>query len=188
VELEVSLPEGREVPVDVDVVREGPVANKRNWRVAVAGAYKLADDVLPVHGSQLRYSAEAEGFKKGRVRVISLSTWKPGLIVYSRTASKIAPPKASRDKKAKITYETSLTLNGQGRHYLDVYVGSGIAVGDTAHGSDESSGVAEEKTSPIAKASETAYGFEVDATTDCFYDIAIQRSGEPEATVSIYLS
>lgn len=188
VELEVSLPEAREAPVAVSVVREGAVANKRDWRLAVSGASRLVDDVLPVHGSQIRYSAEAVGFKKGSVRVISLSTWKPGFIVYSRTASKIAAPKASRDKKAKVTYETSLTLNGQGRHYLDVYVGIGVSVGDTARGSDESGGVAEEKTSPIAMASETAFGFEVDATADCFYDIAIRRDGEPEATVRIYLS
>lgn len=188
VELEVSLPEAREVPVDVGVIREGSVANKRGWRLAVSGSSRLVDDVLPMHGSQLRYSAEAVGFKKGSVRVISLSTWKPGFIVYSRTASKIAAPKASRDKKAKVTYETSLTLNGQGRHYLDVYVGLGISVGDTAFVSDEGGGVAEEKTSPIARASETAYGFEVDATADCFYDIAIQRGGEPEATVRIYLT
>ncbi len=188
VELEVSLPETRDTPINVGVIREGAVAIKRDWRLAVSNAGKLVDDVLPAHSSQLRYSAEAVGFKKGSVRVISLSTWKPGLIVYSRTASKIAPPKASRDKKAKVTYETSLTLNGQGRHYLDVYVGSGVAVGDTARGSDEGGGVTEEKTSPIAKASETAYGFEVDATADCFYDITIQRGGEPEVTVRIYLS
>jgi DNA phosphorothioation-dependent restriction protein DptH len=189
VELEVSLPEARETSVDVTVVREGAgAANKRDWRLAVSGASRLVDVVVPVHGSQLRYSADAVGFKKGSVRVISLSTWKPGLIVYSRTATKIAPPKVSRDKKAKVTFETSLTLNGQGRHYLDVYVGSGVSVGDTARGSDESGGVAEEKTSPVAKVSDTTYGFEVDATADCFYDIAIQRGGEPEATVRIYLS
>lgn len=188
VELEVSLPEARELPVDVDITREGSVANKRDWRLAVSGSSRFVDDVLPAHGSQLRYSAEAVGFKKGSVRVISLSTWKPGFIVYSRTASKIAAPKVSRDKKAKVTYETSLTLNGQGRHYLDVYVGLGVSVGETAVGGDDGGGVAEEKTSPIAKASETAYGFEVDATADCYYDIAIQRGGEPEATVRIYLS
>ena len=188
VELEVSLPEARETPVDVAIVREGAVANKRDWRLAVSGAVRLVDDVLPVHGSQLRYSADAPGYKKGSVRVISLSTWKPGLIVYSRTALKITPPKTSRDKKAKVTYETSLTLNGQGRHYLDVYVGLGVSIGETAHGSDESGGVVEERTSPIAKASETTYGFEVDATADCYYDIAIQRDGEPEATVRIYLA
>lgn len=188
VELKVSLPEEHEAPVYVDVVREGAVANKRDWRLVVSGEGRLVDDVLPVHGSQIRYSAEALGLKKGSARVISLSTWKPGFIVYSRTASKIAPPKASRDKKAKVTYETSLTLNGQGRHYLDVYVGLGVSVGDTARGSDEDRGVAEEKSSPIAKASETAYGFEVDATADCYYDIVIQRGGDPEATARIYLS
>jgi len=188
VELEVSLPESRELAVDVDIVRQGSAANKRDWRLAVSSSSSLVDDVLPVHGSQLRYSAEAVGFKKGSVRVISLNTWKPGFIVYSRTASKIAAPKASKDKKSKVTYETSLTLNGQGRHYIDVYVGVGVSVGDTAVGSDEGSGVAEERTSPIAKASEVAYGFEIDATADCFYDMVIRRDGEPEATVRIYFS
>ncbi len=188
VELEVSLPEKRGMPIDVSVVREGKIPNKRDWRLAVSGNIRLVDDVLPLHDSQLRYSAEADGFKKSSIRVISLSSWKPGLFVYSRTASKIAPPRASRDKKAKVTYETSLTLNGQGRHYIDVYVGSGVAVGATARGSDEAKGIGEEKTSPIARASETAYGFEVDANAECFYDIAIQQDGRSEATVRIYLS
>ena len=188
VELEITLPEARETPIDVDVIRKGPAANHRDWQLAVSGTSRVVDDVPPVHGSQLRYSAEAVGFKKGSVRVISLSTWKPGFIVYSRTASKIAVPKSSREKKVKVTYETSLTLNGQGRHYLDVYVGLGVSVGDTAFGSDEDGGVTEERTSPIAKASETTYGFEVDATADCFYDIVLQRDGEPGATARIYLA
>lgn len=188
VELEVSLPNVREGAVDVRIVREGKVANKRDWRLAVSSTIRLRDNMLPSQGSQLRYSAEAVGFKKSSVRVISLSTWEPGVIVYSRTASKIVTPKASRDKKAKVTYETSLTLNGQGRHYLDVYVGPDVTVGNTARGSEENGGVVEEKESPIAKAAETKYGFEVDASADCFYDITIQHAGETKDTVRIYLS
>jgi len=79
-------------------------------------------------------------------------------------------------------------LNGQGRHYLDVFVGVGVSVGDMAVGVDEVGGVSEEKRSPIAMASSTAYGFEVDATADCFYDILIRRDDESDATVRIYLS
>lgn len=188
VELEVSLPEAREFPVAVEVDREGAAANRRSWKLAVTDRGKVVDDTVPLHGSQLRYSADAIGFKKGSVRVIALNSWKPGFVVYSRTATKIAAPKASRDKKAKVKYEVSLTLNGQGRHYLDIHVGSGVSVGGTAVGSDEGGGVGEEKTSPIAKASETAYGFEVDATADCHYDIVVQRGGEPESTVRIYIS
>ncbi len=190
VELQISLPEVREVPVQVGLVREGTAASKRDWQLKISDACKVVDEMLPIHGSQHRYSAEAVGsvFKKGSVRVISLSTWKPGFIVYSRTASKIAAPKVSREKKAKFKYETFLTLNGQGRHYLDVYVGEGVSVGNTARGSDEIDWGGEEKTSQVAKASETLYGFEVDATADCYYDIEIQRDGEAEASVRIHLS
>jgi DNA phosphorothioation-dependent restriction protein DptH len=189
VELKVSLPECSNARVEVDITREvGGAANRRAWELMLPDDGRLTDDDIPAHASLLRYSAEAIGYKKGTLRVVSLDAWKPGIFVYSRTASKVAPPKASRDKKATTSYETSLTLNGQGRHYLDVFVGAGISVGDTARGSDEDGALTEEKVSPIARVSETAYGFEVDAAADCHYDIAIQRGAELPATVRIYLS
>ncbi|MFY9327997.1 MAG: hypothetical protein WAO76_08275, partial [Georgfuchsia sp.] len=185
VKLKVSMAEA----IDVSVVREGSgAANKHEWQLSFPGAGEIVDQSVPPHKAPVRYSAEAIGYKKGSLRVISLNSWQPGVIIYSRTASKVTPPKSSRDKKAKVAYETSLVLNGQGRHYLDVFVGPGVEIGGFALGSDESGMLAEGKTSSIAKISDEAYGFEVDATADCYYDVEIMRGGGNADTIRVYLN
>ncbi len=189
IQLEVKLPEASTIATDVSIVREGAgAANKLTWTLTVPSNNLLYDNTVPPHKSPFRYSAEAIDHKKGSIRVISLNTWKPGVVIFSRTASKITFPKISRDRRANVSFETSLILNGQGRHYLDVFVGSGVEVSSTARGGEESDGVVEDKISTISKVSETAYGFEVDATSNCYYDIEIQRGDESKATLRIYLT
>ena len=194
-ELQVVFPQDTKHGTEVLIVREG-AKHRREWKQNVTDVVQISDENIPPHKTPVRYTAEVVGgdannqFKKGSIRIISLSEWGPGVIVCSRTASKGSVPKAPRTDGDKIAFEATLELIGQGRHYLDVHLRPGVVVvGEKAFGSDEQGVVDPEKATPLSKVSETEYGFEVDATGECFYQFEILRAevGKPEV-VRVYLS
>ncbi|MCC5793188.1 MAG: hypothetical protein JJT85_00450 [Chromatiales bacterium] len=157
---------------EIQVIREvpGAVAATRSWTVDVQRTITIEDDEIPQHKGPLRYSAslgESTG-KKPTARVISLEGWLPGVIVSSNTAIKGAVPKRS---KARI-WETTLSLTGQGRHYLDLYVRPGVQLASMlATGSDDDGNPDPSKTAPIGMVGDGEFGLEVEIEGECFFDI-----------------
>jgi len=189
VELRVSLPDGEAGPVDATVTRVvGGAKNRNDWPMRLVGNGTISDLVLPSHTSPARYTVVADGLRKASVKVVSLKTWDPGVFVFCRGASKITPPKKSRTSKDKTTFEVSMVLSGQGRHYIDVYVRQGVTVQPLATGKDMSGAADSTLESPVTSVSGHTYGFDVDATAECYYDLTINRCQGAEEILRINLT
>lgn len=189
VQLSVGVPDDSDGVVEVTVTREvSGAANTRTWSIDVQDETAVQDQALPLHRTPARYSAEAHGLKKASVKIVSLQTWDPGVFVYCRTASKITPPKKARANREDLAFECSLSLTGQGRHYVDVYVRHGVTLDPQAQGYDASGLSADGKVSPVAQVSENAFGFEVDAIGDCYYDLVVHRDGHEAESIRLHIT
>lgn len=178
VKLEVTVPSQTATPVEVVVRRlTGPVAARPEWTLQVTGAATIIDAAPPRHASPHRYSVEAAGYKKAVIKVVSLSSWEPGLLLISKTAKKTVLPRAVRGQAAGAVLETSMTLAGQGRHYIEALLGPGVTLGESATRVDQTEGADEEPEAPIRRLQENLYGFEVDATPECYYELSVDRPG-----------
>lgn len=171
--IQVRVPVGLEG--EVRVVRDAPggAAARREWVVPITDEIVLEDDGIPPHRSPIRYVAEVvgvNGAKKGSVKLVSLASWEPGLIVCSRTAAKGKLPKLAAGKH----FETTLEMSGAGRHYLDVYASPGVEMTSleaSAHSEDEL------LPAPISKIQDGEYGLEVEAGSERYYQIHYTRPG-----------
>ncbi|MBK6780902.1 MAG: hypothetical protein IPG75_15285 [Gemmatimonadetes bacterium] len=121
------------------------------------------------------------------MKVLSLATWAPGVFIFSRTAKKLTTPKRVKSNKGGVGLEASLTMIGQGRHYIDAYVRRGVTLGEKATGYDASGQDAEARPATVAQVSDGVYGFEVEASAECYYEILVDR-GEGVETLRINFS
>src|SRR3546814_19170233 len=82
----------------------------------------------------MTYKATADGFKPGSLKVVSLATWQPGVLVACRLARKFSHPRkpAKRGGRDASDWEASLRLPGAGRYELIVFVSPGIILEATA--------------------------------------------------------
>lgn len=181
--IRVVLPEGFESS-EVKVTREAPggAANRREWRLSGSAILEFEDDSIPSHKTPIRYVAEVLGLdaKKAAVRLISLGSWEPGVIVCSRTATKGKVPKLPR----RGPIETTLELSGAGRHYLDVYIRPGVKViSDEAQGSAENGDLDPTVTAKLGRVGDDEFGIDIEANGECFYQFDIRRpeADRPEA-------
>jgi DNA phosphorothioation-dependent restriction protein DptH len=117
-------------------------------QVASDSGNSFADPVPPPHRSPMRYVASAAGFKPGAIKVVSLETWAPGIIVACRLATKSAPPKKGKTKSGP-EYETGLHLPGAGRYELLVFAGPQVEVEDSADASSDEAAQRGESATPV---------------------------------------
>ncbi|WEN15730.1 hypothetical protein PY254_03380 [Rhodanobacter sp. AS-Z3] len=185
IRIHVRLPEDAEVP-QVRVTREGPggVGNRREWILSGKGELELEDDSIPLHKSPVKYAVEAIGLdtRKATLKLISLATWEPGLIVFSRTATKGKVPKLTPGKPI----ETTLEMSGTGRHYLDIYARPGVEIASMeALGSSQDEDIEPVR---IGRVSEHEYGMEVEAGGERFYEFdVVNTSTSKKEKFRIYL-
>lgn len=173
--IQVQLPDGVD-GVQVRVTREGPggAANRREWTLPEAGSMEIVDDAIPLHKTPIKYVAEAidnANLKKASSKLISLSSWDPGLIVCSRTATKGKVPKLVSNKPI----DTFLEVSGAGRHYLDIYAMPGVEIiaEEAAGHSDDG----ELDPARIGRVADDEYGMEVEAGGERHYQFEIKRPG-----------
>lgn len=159
----------------IRVVRDAPggAASRREWLLPVDGGMEFEDDSIPAHKAPIKYVADVvgpNGAKKGSVKLVSLASWEPGLIVCSRTATKGKLPKMAGGKY----FETTLEMSGSGRHYLDIYARPGIQILST-----EASVHAEDDlpAAPISKIQDGEYGLEIEAGSERYYQVEYARPG-----------
>jgi hypothetical protein len=182
VELRVEQPSGSQVPLEVNVTREtGPVAKRQSWSLMVPDNVELVDRSPPNHRTPIRYTTNAaEGSRKSAVRVISLETWEPGVYAFCQTAKKITAPKKVKSNRERVVLESSLSLTGIGRHYIDLYVHPGTTVGEILIATDAAESTPDVTPASMSRVSDHAYGFEVDTTGECYCDILIDRGNGEE--------
>lgn len=181
VRLRITLPEEADGGSEIKVVRHSSGSkNQREWVLQGNGTIELIDENPPMHRVPLRYFVESGDLKSGSIKVVSMRFWEPGVFVCSRTSTKVSVPKQVKGGKEKIDYEASLTLNGEGRHYLDVFVRPGVKVGDLAIFGGDDEPAEPYGNATVSEVSEDEYGFEADARGECFYqlDLSFPEEGE----------
>jgi len=189
VRLLVRMPEGHDAVTDVTITRQvSGKANTQSWTLPCDLEIEHADSSLPIHKTPARYSAEAPGFRGATLKVISLRGWEPGVVVFCRNARRISPPKKARSKKDGVAWECSVWLNGTGRHYFDLYVSQGVAVDDNATGYETNGASGEPLVSPVSLVSESQHGFEVEADSECHYDVRVRKSDGEWEVLRILIS
>lgn len=123
-----------------------------------SGKNVLWEDKAPEpHAKQLRYRFAATGYKPIIRKCIALDQYRPGVVVYSRNASKVMP--FSLNKKARDAhgnkferYECDISVKGIGTHQLDLYMRSGFSIGSEMVGHDVDSEQGEGLSRPINRA------------------------------------
>jgi len=177
----ISLPDGEKGPIEATVTRQVRGASGRQeWHVKLPDEGSITDGAIPDHRTAARYSVEAAKFRKSSIKVISLQKWAPGVVPFCKTARKIWLPKKAKRNREKIAFECSMELRGEGRHYIDLYVRPGVTVNEKATCGDDT-GLDDGASEPtIAAVSDIAWGFEVDARAECYYDVEFESSSEKQ--------
>lgn len=142
----------------------------------------LSDKAPPSHKLPLTYKATAPGFMPGSMKVVSLATWQPGILVACRLARKFSAPRkpAKRGGKAGTDWEASLSLPGPGRYELLVFVSPGVTLDASAQLlADQADGNAGAPT-PVAlrQATPEMYRAEVEADGNCQFDLGFSRAAK----------
>jgi DNA phosphorothioation-dependent restriction protein DptH len=188
IKLHVAPPEGQEGEVSAVLTRlVSGKAHTAVWPLTLQGEHEHLDPALPLHKSWARYTVEAPGLKKAAIRVISLASWEPGYFVFCRNARKIGPPKRTSGKKASADFECSLSLQGSGRHYIDLYTRPGVEFDPIAEG-HEDDGAQPPRQSQVAKVDDTTWGFEAEAPGECHYDLKVRRDDGEWETLRVFLT
>ncbi|MCE7888799.1 MAG: ATP-binding protein [Sorangiineae bacterium PRO1] len=168
-----GLPDGTSGPVDVSVSRLASRVAAAQWTRRVPQAEPLSDGDVPAHATPLRYVVSADGFKQAAARVVVLDQFAPGVVITSRTASKVSLPKQT---KVRGKYECQMVLSGEGRHFLDLHVAAGASLGDRVVGGDSTTDADDALVGTLAPPPEDSagpWGLEIVATPECHYDIPV---------------
>ncbi|MBX5256888.1 MULTISPECIES: ATP-binding protein [unclassified Rhizobium] len=159
-------------------IERGPRGNEIGKVVIGDGDAILMDESLPQHRSPMRYAASAPGFKPGTIKVISLSTWQPGIFVACRLARKLTPPRRPpRRQKSTPGLETSMVVPGGGRYEILVFTSPGIRVDPVAEGTgdDVQDRIDTVDQLPVRNVRTGHHQIEVEAETNYQLDIGFER-------------
>ncbi|MDX1221181.1 ATP-binding protein [Sinorhizobium medicae] len=142
------------------------------------------DDSPPNHKAPIRYSAAADNFKPGAVKVVSLATWQPGVFVACRLARKLTPPrKPTRRARGAPEFETSMVVPGGGRYEILIFASRGVELDTLAAGTadDPQDRVAAVEQLTVRKVREGFHQVEVEADTNYQLDIGFRRASADDS-------
>lgn len=185
VEIEVR-PGGPQERLDVLIERRAGSGTRgfHTDSIEVTGpAGEWSDANPPAHKAPLRYRASAAGFEDATTKVISLATWQPGIVVWSRLATKISPPrevpKGSRDK---VQLEATLEIPGSGRLYIDLFTSPGVKLEPFASGTDLGAEDQQDALRQVSlvPAGDGRFGLEVEASEEYQLDVYLDRGNGRE--------
>lgn len=156
---------------------------------ALSGATHYTDLTPPAHKTPMSYKITSVDCKPASARVISLASWKPGILVTCRLATKLSPPKKPRKSTAAIDWETSLSLPGSGRYELRLHLSSGTTIRSLEGMPDDATELEEQQQSLVARlVGENEYLLEIEADGKYQLDIGFIPSGEPPRHCRVYLA
>ena len=148
-------------------------------------------DIAPSpHSTPISYKVCAGDCKPASVRVISLMSWKPGIIVTCRLATKLSPPRKPRKNSSAVNWETSLSLPGSGRYELRLHLSTGGSI-DKVEGIPDDATEFEERRETLEARSvgENEYLVEIEADGKYQLDITFRVAGEQtQKTCRVYLT
>lgn len=154
------------------------------------GQLQLSDNKIfvdpspPSHQSPMRYIATADHFKPGAIKVISLATWAPGILVSCKLAKKLTPPKRRKGRSGP-NFETGLVLSGAGRYELIVFSSPNVKLDNYALGSLSDAPVSGDAVTKIEVRRVREGQFQVEVELDGNYqlDLSFDREG-PDGNVT----
>ena len=150
-------------------------------------------DTPPAKGQRvpITYKVTADGLKQAQIKVISLASWAPGILVTCRMATKLSPPKKPKKGSESADWETSISLPGSGRYELLIFVSPGVIV-------CEAEGVPDDATEGFDEARETMslhqpradeYQVEIEAEGKYQLEITFQGAlGEPKQICRVFVT
>ncbi|TCW63434.1 ATP-binding protein [Burkholderia sp. SRS-25] len=176
---------------EVEVCLTGGSYGKTGTKINVDGV-AICQDILPSSGqrSPASYKVTAADHKSATARVVSLSSWLPGIIVTSRLATKVLLPKKPRKGSARVDWEAALSVPGPGRYELLFFVSPGVSVARAEAISDDAT---EQVMDPpqalqLHVTKDGDYQVEVDAESNCQLEVSFQRSGDREQTCRVFVT
>lgn len=181
-EVKLSISPGKdERSAPIEAILERSVGGRNGKHVEplqVDGSTPYYDPRPPQHKVPMRYKIEAEGHKGSAIKVISLSSWAPGIFVTCRTATKLVPPKPPRKgARVSVDWESELSVPGAGRYELTVFISPHALIGAVAQGTQDDATERDEETQPlpIQQVRQGEYQIEIEADGKYQLDIPFQR-------------
>ena len=127
VELTVSLEESSQPIVDTKALLLGGSFGRNGVVVNIGEFEAVTDTIPPSHKTPITYKTTADNRKPSTVKVISLDSWAPNVLVTSKFASKLIPPKKAK-KNTGVEWESSFSLPGVGRFELTIFLSKGSSL------------------------------------------------------------
>jgi DNA phosphorothioation-dependent restriction protein DptH len=164
----------------VEVTLTGGSAGRTGTIFNVAGSLEI-NDTPPTVGqrSPISYKVAASGRKSASTKVISLASWAPGILVTSRMAIKLTPPKKPRRGSLGANWETTLSLPGSGRYELMILTSSGVTVSKAVAVPDDATEFADDEFLDLLlqQAKTGGYHLEIEADGKYQLEISFNRPG-----------
>lgn len=159
----------------VVVLVTGGSLGKTGAQLAVDGTLAFSD-IPPSAGQRtpISYKTSALGRKATIAKVISLTSWLPGILVTCRMANKLAPPRKPRQRSQGIDLETTLTLPGAGRYEILLLTAPGTTILDAA-------GIADDATEQLGEAPQT---LKVQPLKDGEFHVEIEADGKYQLDIT----
>jgi hypothetical protein len=172
----------------IEVTRTPAAGTGEIGQVTADSGDVLEDSTPPVHKSPLGYKATATGFKKGTMKVVSLVTWQPGILVVCRGARKFSHPRKPPRSvgRGAANWETSLSLPGPGHYELLVLTSPGVTLETSALLSSEQADGNRGSPSQITLRASggAASRVELEVEGNCQIDFRFSREGGDRAESS----
>ncbi|TWI62561.1 hypothetical protein IP91_04082 [Pseudoduganella lurida] len=167
----------------VPAILVGGSHGKEGKAIAIAGSMHV-EDVPPEvrQKSPISYKIQSDGRKPATAKVISLSTWAPGIVVTARMAAKLSPPRKPRNARAKTDWETSFTLPGAGRYEILLLAPPGTDIVEAACIPDDATEVQDggRRALSVHEVRDGEYQVEIEVEDKYQLDVAFRRPGSKE--------
>jgi DNA phosphorothioation-dependent restriction protein DptH len=133
-------------------------------------------DAPPSKGQRIpiTYKVTSDGLKQAQIKVISLASWAPGILVTCRMATKLFPPKKPKKGSGNADWETSMSIPGSGRYELLILVSPGVLV-------SKAEGVPDDATEGFGEAREEVL---LRQPRDDEYQVEIEAEGKYQLEVT----
>lgn len=139
-----------------------------------APLHEVDEPPTGTHKSPISYKVQSGSRKPAVAKVISLVAWTPGIVVTSRMATKMSPPKKPRKANGPADWEAALSLPGSGRYELLLLVSEGIVI-------EEAACIADDATEVLDNA---RVSLNVLAIRECEYQVEIEAEGKYQLDVT----
>jgi DNA phosphorothioation-dependent restriction protein DptH len=155
----------------------------------------FVDDNIPMHDRFMRYKISADGHAPIVVKVISLDSYGPGVVIFSSGSAKASPFKINNSARDTATnkklsrYECDLSVPGMGSHILDIYASKKSQVSQSIWGYEIDAEHTDSLERTISRISDNHYSCLIETDEECHYEFcAYSPKMEKDYTYRAYIT